>query len=367
MSDNVGAIFVQARPGVAEQVERYWRGRGAKPDGKDPLQLKPLSIREGRSQQLGIAVAPAKDGWIGIRDSERYFADYSLAKHLSKALKTRVVWFIRYGATDGAILRTFDKGKERSEEEVDAALRRLKLPDPSLYFEHLRKNKLPRWTLLSLSPVTAATYDSGPEPKEEEAGPPPDPKLATYFQKLSKGLLLTDADWEKIEELDGKFDPQVCRLGHRVLAGKESRSWVFSYLAGKAVKCRDLVLYRALLDRSPATKEDPINQSSLLSRLGLWLSYQLFKGPIPAEWHASVQTWIKAALPFASRLPEIHVAVAEAYARMGVDEKARDHVRLAIRNGVFYGHGLDKDPVVASLLKKRPFADEVAALIAKSP
>lgn len=383
MGVNVGAIFVQAgrrvdAARVAEEVTRYWRSKGARPDPHPPLDLKPLGVSEKKSKRLGFAVAPVAAGWIGVRDSERYSADYGLAKQLSKSLKTRVCWFAISSVVDSAILQLLDKGKAtepvEGERKVEAAIKRLKLPASHLYFDDLRKKNLPGWMLLSFSPVTAARYDTGPEPEEgddeeddeEDAGPPPDPKLSAYFARLDKGFLLSDRDWERVMLLDDKLLPQICRLGHRALEGKEARPDVLHLLAGKAIQGKDFTLFKAVLDRAPSAKMHPIDKPGLMRDLGLWLSFQVHQGPLPADWRPTVEAWIKAALPHAARERDIHAAAAEAYARLGAAEKAREQVRLAIRRESFHGTGLAKDPMVAPLLKKKPFADEVAKLLASS-
>jgi len=326
MGINVGAIFVQAGRGVdatrvAGDVARYWKSRGAKPDTSSPLDLRPLGVGEKKSKRLGVAIAPAAKGWIGVRDSERYFADYGLAKHLSKV--ARVCWVVISDATDSAILQVLEKGKVRESIEgsaVDAVLKRLKIPDVNLYFEDLHKKKLPGWRLLGFSPVVAAKYDTGPEPADEgdedddeaDDGQPPDPKFAAWHERLDKGFMLGDRDWERVLGLDEKYQKDVCRLCRRALEGKEARASVLSCIAGTATEAGDLALFKAVLDRAPDAKMHPIDKPSLMWRLGAYMVFQLFKKqPLPAEWKPSVQKWIKAALPYAKRESDITETVAK--------------------------------------------------------
>jgi hypothetical protein len=380
MGVNVGAIFVQAVRGidvarVSDEISRYWRSKGAKPDPRSPLDLKPLGVIEKKSKRLGVAIAPAAGGWIGVRDSDRYFADYGLAKYLSKALEVRICWFVLSSAVDSGILQLLNQGRAtetfEGQVKVATAIKLLKVPASQLYFDDLSKKMVGGWTLLSLSPVTAAKYDTGPEPEgidgeadeKEDAGPPPDSKLLAYLTRLEKGFKLTGDDWERVMMLDDNLLPQACRLGQRAIEGKEDRPDVLRLLAQMAIRGKDHVLFKAVLNRAPAAKMHPIDKPGLMMNLGLWLSSRVHKGPIPPDWRPSVKAWIEAALPHAARERDIHAAAAEAYARLGEPGKAQDQIRLAIRRGSFHGTGLDTDPVVAPLLKKNPFAAEIAKLL----
>lgn len=43
-----------------------------------------------RTRSLGIAISAGELGWVTLCDSERYTADYALARHIAGALATRV-------------------------------------------------------------------------------------------------------------------------------------------------------------------------------------------------------------------------------------------------------------------------------------
>lgn len=111
MSLNVGGIYVAAtrsdlsQDRVVSEIRRYWLGRGAEEDTRNPLELEPLSLE--KTGRLGYAVLPVRQGWIPVYDSERYQADCDLARHLSETLETETWWYQLAELTDAAFIRRY--------------------------------------------------------------------------------------------------------------------------------------------------------------------------------------------------------------------------------------------------------------------
>ena len=178
MSLNVGGIHVKVKPKVTAgrvrtAIASYWKARGAKPASVEID--KPLTLEKTR--QLAFSVLPATDGYICIADSERYNADFGLAKFLAEELATQVIWYTLYGATDGGVLRILGSGRKPKPPDdtygdvEDFASR---LPHCFTYFD-----KLGDPDPLGFTNVDPAKYDRGPEPEaeEDEAEAPPAPSL----------------------------------------------------------------------------------------------------------------------------------------------------------------------------------------------
>jgi hypothetical protein len=182
VSHNVGGIWVGARPrgkkptqvGVARAIATYWTQLGAVQRDDGALRIEPLSMAKG-DRRLGYAVLPESSGWIAILDSERYTADFGLARHLAEALDVEALWFVLYGATDSGVARWFGSRREAPAdgyESVEEYVAGLGMTAPFPYFDALERELLPsvfaKTHTLAFRNVPATKYDHGPEPKDHQ-------------------------------------------------------------------------------------------------------------------------------------------------------------------------------------------------------
>jgi len=105
MGTNVGSVIVRLGRGiktetVIEATENYYRALGAKQGPASWREdLKPNHLREGKARTTALGLAfraepPERDRvkWVTILFSNRYDADFGLAKHLAKSLGTTTRW-----------------------------------------------------------------------------------------------------------------------------------------------------------------------------------------------------------------------------------------------------------------------------------
>jgi hypothetical protein len=179
MGLNVGGIYLKAREDltqnkVADFIKEFWIKQGAKISTTDPLSFRPLSLR--KTGLLGFAVFPkAKDikgqEWIGIYDSERYYADPKLAEALAKMFNTEV-WF--YEITDVSnfahAAKYVGKNKISSSEYSRVIKKAESFPYSFIYFNHLKEldpqqTKNVNFLAFESVPYIENQYYSGPDPK----------------------------------------------------------------------------------------------------------------------------------------------------------------------------------------------------------
>jgi hypothetical protein len=78
------------RTEVVNAIAEHYVGLGARIIADSHVPIRPLSISQGTDDRLGVVVSGPHDGWIVVRDSERYHADANLARALAERLQRPV-------------------------------------------------------------------------------------------------------------------------------------------------------------------------------------------------------------------------------------------------------------------------------------
>ncbi|MBX3233493.1 MAG: hypothetical protein KIT84_37985 [Labilithrix sp.] len=181
------ACWIQLRLGrtitperIRDEIEVYWTAKGARVLAREVRPLEPLRLE--KTKTLGYAIGGIENGWVEVLDSERYTADFGLARHLARKLKTHVhfigVWDVdqtsieRWIAPPGA---TKKKPAMRG------------LPMPSLYYAELVAKPDLAAAAIVFKGVRYTNYDPGPEPEEEPPLEPEKNYLASH-QAVAKAL-----------------------------------------------------------------------------------------------------------------------------------------------------------------------------------
>jgi hypothetical protein len=378
MSHNVGAIFVRAsQETVAAQVEAYWRKSAARlmKAPREALSLPTLSL--ATTHRLGYLIAPTRNGWVGVHDSERYQADHRLARHLARTLSTAVIWLILSGATDEGELKYLGGMRVHGYDAAMAALTRERLSMALLYFDKFQEEvpagQQKRYRILGFENVKFASYDTGPVEKASYTRSSVEDVQETFNEQLEAGN-----DQAALALLNALPD----RKGRQVL---DAIAWVG--LDTKQARRAVLSLYRALISKNGRNvsllasaveaalpENDKIIASDVLRRLarvpraGQQMAYvadRLHKAGFPAQamdlfeaaarkkglnlerWCQALWTlvdltksqkkpdrrriegWLDAALRAKQTEPYLHYYAACLRARMGDREQAVRHVALA--------------------------------------
>lgn len=149
-------------PELIREIERYWLGRGARVVGRKREKLESLSL--GETGRLGYVVLRPDEGWTVICDSERYTADYGLARHLAAALDRPVRFLGIWDASSTEIdlwLRGDGKGERPAELPIT----------PGANYQNAQAREIA--AAVVFEGIDAAAYDTGPAP---ESPPDDDPR-----------------------------------------------------------------------------------------------------------------------------------------------------------------------------------------------
>ncbi len=163
MGTNVGSVIVRLGRGIKTETviaatENYYLGLGAKQGPASWREdLKPYHLREGKARTTALGLAfraepPERDRvkWVTILFSNRYDADFGLAKHLAKSLGTTTRWLLIADASDSHLHVEF--GANPPGEPAEA----------TDYYDQLG-DELDRWLFRSFTGLRRADYLGEPK------------------------------------------------------------------------------------------------------------------------------------------------------------------------------------------------------------
>lgn len=148
-------------PELIREIERYWVGRGARVVGHTREKLEPMSLRD--TGRLGYLVMSPDEGWTVICDSERYTADFGLARHLAATLG-RTVRFLGIWDASGDELDLWLQGDVEVEPPAELPI------TPGAYYLDAKAREIA--AAVVFEGIDTSMYDEGPEPES-----PPDDEL----------------------------------------------------------------------------------------------------------------------------------------------------------------------------------------------
>jgi hypothetical protein len=146
---------------VIATIDDYWVSRGAT---RGPSAWRELENLGGlaKSGSLGIAISADENGWVTLCDSERYTADYALARHLAETLATRV-----------RVIGIWDVSQAELDQYLGPGDSVCDKPTPSAYYDKLEPDERAGWSFLSFDDVVPSLYYGADElviPNDDEYG-----------------------------------------------------------------------------------------------------------------------------------------------------------------------------------------------------
>src|SRR5215211_7826478 len=93
MMNNNGAVYIahDDATAVANAINDYMLELGFGPAACGPGDMGGRIFAPEKRRRL-FFVMPPSNGWVTVWEDPRYFGDRHLARHLARALSTRVVW-----------------------------------------------------------------------------------------------------------------------------------------------------------------------------------------------------------------------------------------------------------------------------------
>jgi hypothetical protein len=115
-----------------------------------------------RTRSLGIAISADELGWVTLCDSERYTADYALARHIAGALATRV-----------RVIGIWDVSQLELDQYLGPGDSVCENRTPSAYYDKHEPDEREGWSFLSFDDLEPNFYDAADKivtPNDDEYG-----------------------------------------------------------------------------------------------------------------------------------------------------------------------------------------------------